>query len=339
MVLAAYTLTILLASSVLAGESRLSGLTGTLWVTKERDNTVAKVEAATGRVLALISVGKNPVDLVAPKGTAKVYVSNEFDSTISVIDKATATVTKKISVGSSPHHMHRSPDGKFVYVALFGADKVAVISTANDTLVGEYATGRPGARPRTPRASSDGKTLWVTNFNMGEIVELNAVTGKILRTIKVGRGSSEVLVTKDGKTAYVSPRYGNELQIIDLASNTIVREIDLGSIPGTLSLTRDGAIMVIGLRDSPAKAAVVDMKSLTVKWVDLPGFTTGHNAVSGDGRFAFIAVEGLSKGPPDPGVVVVDLRSLSVAAFYRYPGWGKPHGLIFEPSDDGDTSD
>ena len=206
-------------------------------------------------------------------------------------------------------------------------------------VVGEYVTGGPGARPRTPRASIDGKSLWVTNFNMGEIVELNPATGEILRTIKAGFGASDVLLTKDGNTAYVSPRYGNELQIIDLSSNTIVHEIDLGSIPGPFSLSPDGKLMVIGLRDSPAMVAIVDTSAMTVKQVSLPGSTTGHNAVSGDGRFAVIAVEGLSKGPPDPGVAVLDLRSLSVTAFYRYPGWEKPHGLIFEPSGDGDTAD
>jgi hypothetical protein len=54
--------------------------------------------------------------------------------------------------------------------------------------------------------------------------------------------------------------------------------------------------------------------------------------VSADGRFAFIAIEGRPAG-----LTIVDLRSLSVAAFYRYPKWGKPHGLIFEPHNDGDT--
>lgn len=67
----AYTLTMFLASSVHAGESRLSGLTGTIWVTREMGNTVAKVESATGKVLAVIPVGKSPVDLVAPKETGR----------------------------------------------------------------------------------------------------------------------------------------------------------------------------------------------------------------------------------------------------------------------------
>ena len=92
---AAYTLTMLRASSVHAGESKLSRLTGTIWVTREKGNTVAKVEGATGKVLAVIPVGKSPVDLVAPKGTGKVYVSNESENTVSVIDKATATVKKR----------------------------------------------------------------------------------------------------------------------------------------------------------------------------------------------------------------------------------------------------
>jgi len=323
---------LLLASAAISGEGGIQGLTGTLWVTDEWENAVVKIEAATGKVLAVIPVGKKPVAVSAPKGTGKIYVSDESDNMVSVIDKATGTVTKKISVGLKPHHMHRSPNGKFVYVGLFGTNRVAVISTANDKLVAEYVTGPPGARTHAPWASSDGKTVWVANSTVNEVAKLDVVTGKILRTIKVRRSPSEVLITKDGKIAYVSVG-PNALQVIDLSSNTIIREIEVGTMPDTLSLTRNAAIMFIGLRGAAA-AAVVDTRSLTVKQINLLGITTGHNAVSDDGRFAFIAVV----GPPDSGVAVVDLQNLSVAAFYAYPGSGQPHGLIFEPSDDGDNT-
>jgi len=95
----------------------------------------------------------------------------------------------------------------------------------------------------------------------------------------------------------------------------------------------DGAKLFIGVRGSLAKAAVVDTKSLTVN-VNLPGTSTGHNAVSANGRFAFIAIVGRPAG-----VAIVDLHSLSLAAFYRYPAWDNAHGLIFEPDNDGDTAE
>jgi YVTN family beta-propeller protein len=114
------TLAILLlhAGGAIAAGQGIPELGGTLWITDERLNTVTRIEAATGKILAVIPVGKWPVGLSAPAGAGKVYVSEESDDTVSVIDKATARVTKKIKVGSGPHHMHRSPDGSFVYIGL-----------------------------------------------------------------------------------------------------------------------------------------------------------------------------------------------------------------------------
>lgn len=314
---------------------RPAGLRGTLWVTNQEIDSVAKIDAATGKVLGIVSVGKRPIGLAAPKGTGKVYVSDETDNMVSVINKATLNVTTRIAVGPKPHHVHRSSDGRRVYVALFGTNKMAVIDTATDALVGEYATGPDAARAHAAWANGHGKTVWVTNSSVNRIAEIDALTGKILRTIEVGKNPSEVLVPRDGKRAYVSVRGANALQVVDLSKNAVIAEASVGTEPDTLSLSPDGRTMFIGLRGKPATAAVVDTASLTVRTVSLPGTTTGHNALSSDGRFAFIAIE----GPPEPGVAVVDLQKLSIAAFYRYPGGGKPHGVIFEPADNGDNAD
>lgn len=178
-------------------------------------------------------------------------------------------------------------------------------------------------------------TLWVTSQGIDSVAKINAVTGKILRTIEVGKNPSEVLVTRDGKRAYVSVRGANAVQVVDLSSNAVNGQTTVGTEPDTLSISPDGRTLFIGLRGKPARAAVVETGSLAVRTVSLPGITTGHNALSTDSRFAFIAIE----GPPEPGGAVVDLQNLSVAAFYRYPGGGKPHGVIFEPIDDGDNAD
>ena len=64
----------------------------------------------------------------------------------------------------------------------------------------------------------------------------------------------------------------------------------------------------------------------------MAGATTGHQWLTPNGRYSFVAVEG-------PGsLAIVDNRTGLTAATYPYPGGGKPHGMFFEPSDEGDDA-
>lgn len=310
-------------------ESRLllaQSVQGTLWVTNQATNDVAAYRAGTGELIALIPVGRTPIGVAAPQGVDNVYVSDDGSDQVSVISKTSMSVIETIRTGPRPHHMSASADGQFVYVAEFGANTVSVIETATNSRVAQFVTGPVEARTHAVAPTSDGTTLLATNTVVNEVVALDARTGTVRWTLAVGNNPSEVLPSPDGAVAFVSARNDHALQVLDLAGPAIVDQVRVGTEPDTLELTPD-RLLVVGLRGSPAQVAIVDVSGLLhVRWVDIEGRTTGHNPVSPDGRFSFVAVEGDS-----PGVVVIDNRSLSVIATYPYPGGGRPHGVAFDP--------
>ena len=58
------------------------------------------------------------------------------------------------------------------------------------------------------------------------------------------------------------------------------------------------------------------------------GTTTGHQWLSEEGRFAFMAVE----GPGElGGVAVIDIARGRLRVFYPYPRGGRPHGVYYQP--------
>lgn len=311
-------------------EDKLPGANGTLWVTNRTNNKVAAYDASTGTLLGQVDVGSNPIGITGPPGTGKIYTSDESSNQMSVIDRDTITPITTIAFplpGSKPHHIAHSPNGRFVYVAEFGANRVGVIETAGDTIFTEFATGPVTALTHAVSVTRDGKHLLVTNTRVNTIASLDAESGAIEWTLPIGDNPSEVVPTHDGKTALVSVRNEGRLKVVDIESRTVRESIDLGvgSMPDTIYLTPDGKSAVIGLRETPSRAAVVDLTTLGVQSAPLPGTTTGHNTISANGEYSFIAVEGAS------GVAVFLTETQQYLTLYPFPGGGRPHGIFYDP--------
>lgn len=113
----------------------------------------------------------------------------------------------------------------------------------------------------------------------------------------------------------------------------MIGSADVLNQPDTLQLTNDSKTLVVGLRaappGAPARMALIDTETLTTRYVDLPGTTTGHQWLSANGHYTFIALE-MSAAPG--AIAVVDNSEAAVVAVYSYPGGARPHGVFYEPS-------
>jgi hypothetical protein len=277
-----------------------------------------------------------PGDLTYAHG--KLYVSEEFGTppAVAIVDAATGEVLKRIATGPRPHHMHVTRDGDLVSYGVFGTDRIGIIDTRTDTLLGEWqASANPGARSHAGVFSPDGDTVYVANDVGNELAALDPRTGAVRWTMAVP-AAHELVLTRDGKTAYVSCRALSELRVIDLEHQVVEATIPLGPLPDTLQLSRNERQLTVGLRGKPAQLAIVDTRTLTFQTVTIAGAdtTAGHQWTSPDGGVTYASFEG-----PGAGVAIIEHRQgNAVVRTLDYPG--RPHGLIFVPArerdDDGD---
>lgn len=343
---------VVVASPVSAGtEDAIRGAAGTLWVTERTpgSSTVTAFDASTGDVLGTTSVGSVPIGITAPRGSGKAYSSDEAAGQMSVIDKKTITVDATIPMGPcpqidgvtpppKPHHLMASRDGRLIYVAEYGCAQVGVIDTRADARVAGFtASTDPLAKTHAVWITPDGDDLYAANEGSvssgpGTISKLDAHTGALVWEIPIGNRPSEILVTPNGTRAYVSVRNDSVIRVVDLTGTvpTVIGQAEANNQPDTLSLTNDGRTLVVGLRASPtgrARAALIDTVTLATTYVEMPSHTTtGHQWLSANGRYAFMAVE--SPG----GVAVIDTISGAVIDEYAYPTGGTaPHGVFHEP--------
>jgi YVTN family beta-propeller protein len=81
------------------GPDALTVADGAVWVANQIDDSVTRLDAASGRVGPTIAVGREPVALAA--GGGAVWVANRLDGTVSRIDARTNRVTDTIAVGDA----------------------------------------------------------------------------------------------------------------------------------------------------------------------------------------------------------------------------------------------
>ncbi len=187
------------ARDPLANEIVISQESGTsfLYVVLNGNNTLDKVNTATGETVWSVATGVAPFGISMAAG--KLYVTNWAGSlpdendenvagvpwgsakidpgtgatregTVSVFNPSDGKLLKEIVVGLHPNDIISSPDEKFVYVANANSDAVSVINTTTDEVVedisvrlGEEQNPYWGDSPNGLGISSNGNRLYVAN--------------------------------------------------------------------------------------------------------------------------------------------------------------------------------
>ena len=325
------TLIGLSSSTTPAADKVKRNVNGTVWVANRGRDTIRGFDASTGADVATIAMrtGSQPGDLASAK--QKLYVAEERATlpAIAIVDTVTGQIVKRIffAAGARPHHVHASASGELVAAGLYGTDKVAVIETENDTLLGEWDSDPATSNGRVHAGvfSQDGDTVYLLNDATGTVISMEPHTGTVLWRMDVP-GAHEMVVAHNGKTAFVSRRPLNALALVDLETHTYRDVLSIG-LPDTLRLSANEKLLTIGLRTSPAQLAVMNTDTFAVQLVDLAppdtGTTTGgHQWTTPSGQYTFASYEGASSA----GLAVIDHRAGNqVVQRLAYPG--APHGV------------
>ena len=200
--------------------------------------TVTRVDAATGRVVASVTVGLHPTGLAWNERRGLLYVANGNSDDVSVVDTRTNAVVA--TIGVDPYKEHRagvaptavalSPDGRRLYVTLGGANAVSVFDLDAGDAAGAWFRGLIPTSwyPSSIDVSADGRTLAVGSlFGMGSGVGnkgplraryVHAVRGAVnvvdvpsgaelaAYTTSVAQNNRRVLASAPGDAPSIAPR-------------------------------------------------------------------------------------------------------------------------------------
>jgi YVTN family beta-propeller protein len=207
---------------------------GAVWQSDYEHDALLRIDPVTGKVVASIPVGSQPLGVAVTAGA--VWVADEHSGAVTRIDPATNKVLATIPVGPI------APNGPQIMTAGPGGVWVGIQHTGEVVRV-DAATNKVGLRvPLDGPVASDGKEVWIGvdgPNGLAEVLRIDPVSGKVITTVDldtegiggmaVGLGS--VWVTSGGLTR------------IDAATGRVVGRLDLDGEGGNV-VVAGGAVWV-----------------------------------------------------------------------------------------------
>ena len=179
-----------------------------LWVSNMEENKVHiydldtldyKTSLGTGGVLPKV-ITQNP------NGNLTV-VSNWVSCNISVFDSESKSLLRRIPVGGTPRGMAFSPDGRFLYTAIYDEPVIAVVDMTQNRVSARYRLYEGVGAARHVIYSND--RLYVSDMYRGTVNILNASTGTLLVSRRIGPNINTIVLSPDGRRLIASSRGRN----------------------------------------------------------------------------------------------------------------------------------
>ncbi len=182
------------------------------------------------------------------------------------------------------------------------------------------------ALAQTLGAQNRTHSLWVTLGDADQLVEVDPVTFKEIRRIKVDQRPHGLAISADGSKVYLASDKTGNFQVVDVRRGAVVAQILIGNDPNQMTLTKDGRFAYVPMRGE-AKVAVVQLDPLRLV-KKLPAPAGPHDAyTSADGSRIYVGAQFGN------AIVVIDPATQSVLHHIPTADGVRP----LEPSADGRT--
>lgn len=242
----------------------------TLAIVSVGSNSVTFIDTATNAIKHTTYVGRSPHEAFYTPDGKEIWVTIRGENYVSILDAATYEETTRIIVPNGPGMQIFSPDGKYGYVCSSFVPETVVITVADHAIVGRI----PQVSPFCPNiaASPDGKQVWMTFKDTGEVMVVNARPPfAVLKTIETGPITNHVnfATNAHGRFAYVTVGALNEVKVFDTSTFALVATIRVGRLPHGIWPSGDGARIYVGLENDDALVVIDTMSNVVVAQVPI----------------------------------------------------------------------
>jgi len=203
-----------------------------LYVSNEDSGQLSAIDLTKGTLRVTVNVGSEPEGVAVSADDRIVYVTCETSNNVYVIDAHTMKVLAIMPTEKRPRALYLAAHSHRGYVSdEFGA-ALTVFSTDDYQVVQTIPLGDPKVVRPMGIASTDGRQLYVTTGRFGALLEVEADSGRILRTIdQVGKRPWGVALSRDGSRAYTANGPSGDVSVIDLKSGHVEARIAVGGSP------------------------------------------------------------------------------------------------------------
>ena len=285
---------------------------------------------------------------VASSTGSRLYVSDETGGNVDVTDPNSGELIERIAVGKRPRGIALSRDRHLLFVALSGsliggpgvdesslppadrtADGIGVVDISQHRLVQKF---RSGIDPEAFGLSPDGRMLYVSNEDSGEMSAVDLSGGDVQWRVKVGDEPEGVAVRPDNAVIYITCEASNLVDVVDAVAHRVTGTIEMPREAGQqipprpmgIAFTPDQRTLFVSLGRAKALAEIDPVSRRVTHVINDVGMRPWGIAVSRDGRRLYSANE------PSGDVSILDSQSGSI--LQRVSVGGSPWGVaLAEP--------
>lgn len=222
-------------------------------------------------------------DAGRPAAAGVLAVAYMDESQVALVDGATYRTLVTLATGKGPHEVRVSPDGRDAYVA--AGKTITAVDLRRRRVRATFDLGSYSAHDI--RVSRDGRRVWAACAGAQAILELEAETGKTLRTYRTDRqGSWFVEVTPDERKLYTPNLEGHSVSVIDRATGR-VKVIDFEHPVYGIDITPDGKQVWVSGRGLAVIDTATDEVIARVKASEPE---TGRIVITSDGERVVVAL-------------------------------------------------
>jgi YVTN family beta-propeller protein len=189
---------------------------GTQALVTSFDGAVNFIDLTTlKRTATLATPNDNPSGIAISNDGSTAYVTSFTNSgALLTIDIAGRKVTNRLPLQGYPQSVVLSPDDSLAWVIFPFTDTITVV----DTLTGTVAKNLQISSPYGVAFNAAGTRAYVSNRSQGTVQVIDTATYQTVKSIPVGNGPVEILVSPDDTYAVVSNFDGASLTAFDLNS-------------------------------------------------------------------------------------------------------------------------
>ena len=214
----------------------------TAYVAAAGSDQVTEVDVGLLRVMRHIPVADTPLGVAVLPGNGGLAVSHFGADRVARVRPGDPDV-EQLETGGAPSLLVPTVDQRYL-VSVEEADKVWMLDGANFALEASYDTGD---RPFPPAPTSDGRLVFVPNYNDRTVTVIDVWNARIVDTVPVGDRPSGGVVFPDDIDYAVTVRGENKVLFINTASRRVVDSIidGIGESPFSVVLAPNGRLAFV----------------------------------------------------------------------------------------------
>jgi YVTN family beta-propeller protein len=162
----------------------------------------------------------SPTGLALDDTKGKLFIATKEDSSLYIADISTKAI-KKIKLDHEAYTCLLSPDRKTLYVSLWGGDKVALVDTESESLLGTIPVG---SNPNDMTLTRDGKFLFVSHANDNSVSVIDTQARSVIEVFTsalypnspAGSTPNAVALSPDDEILYIANADNNCLAVFNV---------------------------------------------------------------------------------------------------------------------------